>query len=163
MNLDTGQATGVVSTTSTGVVTNFQNVFGGTGNDYLTSSAASNVMDGGAGDDTISGLNGNNIMVGNYGADNTNGGAGIDILIGDYVDFIVGSLQDRLESIMSSRSNVTDGTYNFLAIPSQRHHPLISGLWAIRIWSEHICCKRFSTIKPGRTVRECKVKGILKL
>jgi hypothetical protein len=112
INLGTGQATGVTSTTSTGVVTNIQNVFGGTGNDFLTGSAASNVMDGGAGDDTMSGLGGNDIMVGNYGADNMNGGAGIDILIGGYVDFVVGSLQDGLESIMSTWTNVTDGTFN---------------------------------------------------
>ena len=88
INLGTGQATGVTSTTSTGVVTNIQNVFGGTGNDYLTGSAASNVMDGGSGDDTMSGLGGNDIMVGNYGADNMNGGAGIDILIGGYVELL---------------------------------------------------------------------------
>jgi hypothetical protein len=112
INLGTGQATGVTSTTSTGVVTNIQNVFGGTGNDYLTGSAANNVMDGGAGDDTMSGLGGNDIMVGNYGADNMNGGAGIDILIGGYVDFVVGSLQEGLESIMSTWNNVTDGTFN---------------------------------------------------
>jgi hypothetical protein len=112
INLGTGQATGVTSTTSTGVVTNVQNVFGGTGNDFLTGSAGSNVMDGGAGDDTMSGLGGNDIMVGNYGADNMNGGAGIDILIGGYVDFVVGSLQDGLESIMSTWTNVTDGTFN---------------------------------------------------
>ena len=112
INLGTGQATGVTSTTSTGVVTNIQNVFGGTGNDFLTGSAASNVMDGGAGDDTMSGLGGNDIMVGNYGADNMNGGAGIDILIGGYVDFVVGSLQEGLESIMSTWNNVTDGTFN---------------------------------------------------
>jgi Ca2+-binding RTX toxin-like protein len=112
INLGTGQATGVTSTTSTGVVTNIQNVFGGTGNDYLVGSADSNVMDGGAGDDTMSGLGGNDIMVGNYGADNMNGGAGIDILIGGYVDFVVGSLQDGLESIMSFWNNVTDGTFN---------------------------------------------------
>ena len=112
INLGTGQATGVTSTASTGVVTNIQNVFGGTGNDYLTGSAASNVMDGGAGDDTMSGLGGNDIMVGNYGADSLNGGAGIDILIGGYVDFVVGSLQEGLESIMSTWNNVTDGTFN---------------------------------------------------
>jgi len=112
INLGTGQATGVSSTTSTGVVTNIQNVFGGTGNDFLTGSASSNVMDGGAGDDTMSGLGGNDIMVGNYGSDNMNGGAGIDILIGGYVDFIVGSLQEGLESIMDSWTNVTDGTFN---------------------------------------------------
>ena len=112
INLGTGQATGVTSTTSTGVVTNIQNVFGGTGNDFLTGSAASNVMDGGAGDDTMSGLGGNDIMAGNYGADNMNGGAGIDILIGGYVDFVVGNLQEGLESIMSTWNNVTDGTFN---------------------------------------------------
>jgi hypothetical protein len=38
-----------------------------------------------------------------------------------------------------------------LAIPSERHYRRSPGLWAIRIWSAYICCKRCSTIKPGRT------------
>jgi hypothetical protein len=98
-----------------GEFTNIQNVFGDTGNGYMTGSAASNVMDGRAGDDTLSGLSENNIMVGNYGTDNMNAGPRNDILIGGYFDLIVRSLQDRLESIMSSRSNVTDGTFNLFS------------------------------------------------
>ena len=112
VNLATGQATGVTSTTNTGVISSIQDVFGGTGNDYLSGSSTSNVMDGGSGDDTMSGLGGNDIMVGNYGSDNMNGGAGIDILIGGYVDFVIGSLQDGLVSIMGIWKNVTDVTFN---------------------------------------------------
>jgi len=108
IHLDTGQATGVISTTSMGVVTNIQNVFG-------PGSAAFNVMDGWAGDDNLSGLSENNIVVGNYGTVNMNGGAGIDILIGNCFGLIVRSLQDRLESIMSFRINVTDGTFNLFS------------------------------------------------
>jgi Ca2+-binding RTX toxin-like protein len=112
VNLATGQATGVTSTTSTGVISSIQDVFGGTGNDYLSGSSTSNVMDGGSGDDTMSGMGGNDIMVGNYGSDNMNGGAGIDILIGGYVDFVIGSLQEGLVSIMGIWKNVTDVTFN---------------------------------------------------
>jgi hypothetical protein len=111
INLGTGQATGVTSTTSTGVVTNIQNVFGGTGNDYIVGSSANNVVDGGAGNDIMSGLGGNDIMVGNYGADLINGGSGIDILIGGYVDFVFGTLQEGLESIMETWKSVTDNTF----------------------------------------------------
>ena len=115
VNLGTGQATGVTSTTSTGVISNIQDVFGGTGNDYLTGSSAANVMDGGAGDDTIMGLGGNDILVGNYGSDSINGGAGSDILIGGYVDFVVGTLQEGLQSIMGSWKDVNDSTFNSLS------------------------------------------------
>jgi Ca2+-binding RTX toxin-like protein len=115
VNLGTGQSTGVTSATSTGVISNIQDVFGGTGNDYLTGSSASNVMDGGAGDDTIMGLGGNDILIGNYGSDSINGGAGSDILIGGYVDFVVGTLQEGLQAIMGSWKGVNDSTFNSLS------------------------------------------------
>jgi Ca2+-binding RTX toxin-like protein len=102
-----------VTATTTGVVTNIQNVFGSTGNNYLMGSAASNVMDGGAGDDTMSGQGGNDIMVGNYSSDNMNGGAGVSVA--DWwicATFIRRITQEGLESIMSSWNNVTDGTFN---------------------------------------------------
>jgi Ca2+-binding RTX toxin-like protein len=107
VNLATGQATGVTTTTNTGVATNIQDLFGGTGADYFSGSSASNVMDGGSGNDTLLGLSGNDILVGNYGQDLINGGAGYDILIGGYINFVTtgmpnATLQEGLQTIMTS-------------------------------------------------------------
>jgi hypothetical protein len=113
VNLATSQATGVTSTTSTGVVANIHNILAGLGNDYLLGSSASNIIDGGAGDDTIMGQSGNDILVGNYGADSMNGGSGYDILIGGFIDFGFGTLQDGLQAIMSSWKTIaTDTSFN---------------------------------------------------
>ena len=80
----------------------------------MTGSAASNVMDGGPGDDTLSGLNGNNIMVAITAPITWNLGSKM-ISWSTFFDLIVGSLQGRLESIMISRSNFTDGTINLFS------------------------------------------------
>jgi hypothetical protein len=111
VNLATGQATGLTTTTNTGVATNIQDLFGGTGADYFSGSSASNVMDGGTGNDTLLGLAGNDILVGNYGQDLINGGSGYDILIGGYINFATGmlnaTLQEGLQMIMTSWIGVT--------------------------------------------------------
>ena len=111
VNLATGQATGVTTTTNTGVATNIQDLFGGTGADYFSGSSSANVMDGGSGNDTLLGLAGNDILVGNLGADLINGGAGYDILIGGFIDFVNTipnvSLQTGLQTIMTSWIGVT--------------------------------------------------------
>jgi len=117
VNLATGQATGVTTTTNTGVATNIQDLFGGTGADYFSGSSAANVMDGGTGNDTLLGLSGNDILVGNLGADLIKGGAGYDILIGGLIDFVSTipnvSLQTGLQTIMTSWITVaTDSDFN---------------------------------------------------
>jgi hypothetical protein len=121
VNLATGQATGVTSTTNTGVVSNIQDLFGGTGNDYFIGSSAANVMDGGSGDDTLMGQGGNDILVGNYGADQINGGAGYDILIGGLINFVTSgmpnaTLQAGLQTIMTSwKAVANDAMFNTLS------------------------------------------------
>jgi hypothetical protein len=59
-------------------VYNFQNVFGGSGNDILVGSNAANYLNGGAGDD---------VLIGRDGADTLVGGAGDDALIGGFTDY----------------------------------------------------------------------------
>ncbi len=76
VNLTTGVATG------TGGVSNFQHVFGGSGNDNFTGSAAANIFVGNAGDDTLFGNDGRDILIGGLGADLLDGGSEDDILIG---------------------------------------------------------------------------------
>jgi Ca2+-binding RTX toxin-like protein len=76
VNLSTGVATG------TDGVSNFQHVFGGSGNDSLAGSAAVNILVGNAGDDTLFGNDGRDILIGGLGADLLDGGSDDDVLIG---------------------------------------------------------------------------------
>ena len=129
INLSTGTATGVSSNTANGVATNIQDVFGGSGNDYLTGSSSFNILVGGFGEDTIIGLAGNDIMVGSHGSDSINGGSGSDILIGGHVEFVFGTLLDGLQSIMDTWRFTTDSTFtaswNLLSSPSSTHYRLV--------------------------------------
>ncbi|WP_277932889.1 calcium-binding protein [Nostoc sp. FACHB-892] len=59
-------------------VVNFDNVFGGNGNDRLTGNAGANVLNGGSGDDNLDGRDGNDILIGGLGRDILAGGGGAD-------------------------------------------------------------------------------------
>jgi Ca2+-binding RTX toxin-like protein len=138
VNLATGQATGVTTTVNTGVVSNIQDLFGGTGNDYFYGSSFANIMDGGSGDDTLFGLGGNDILVGNYGADQINGGAGYDILIGGFINFVTvgmpnATLQAGLQTIMSDwKRVVSDSMFNSMTntlnTPSSSQYRLVGDM-----------------------------------
>ncbi len=87
-----GDSTGVVvdldaNTASGGdaagdVISGFENVTGGAGDDQLTGDAGDNVLVGGAGDDTLVGDAGNDTLFGGSGSDTLEGGADDDILVG---------------------------------------------------------------------------------
>ncbi len=62
------------------VISNFENVTGGNGDDVITGNDGANVLTGGLGDDTLSGGGGNDIIRGGAGADDLDGGDGIDTL-----------------------------------------------------------------------------------
>ena len=69
------------------VLSNFENVIGGDGNDTLvgssgTAAANNNLLDGGAGDDSIDGGTGNDTLAGGDGNDTLIGGGGNDQLSG---------------------------------------------------------------------------------
>ena len=73
------------------LVVNFENAFGGDGNDTLIGDSGRNVLRGGAGGDTMNGLEGNDRMLGGNGADTINGNTGRDVMTGggglDIFDF----------------------------------------------------------------------------
>ncbi|NUB46522.1 M10 family metallopeptidase C-terminal domain-containing protein [Fertoebacter nigrum] len=64
------------------IISGFENVFGGGGNDTLTGSAGANEIRGGLGNDSLSGENGNDTILGQDGNDTIRGGAGADSLVG---------------------------------------------------------------------------------
>jgi len=64
------------------IISTFENVFGGGGNDTLTGSGGANEIRGGAGNDSLLGENGNDTLLGQDGNDTIRGGAGADSLVG---------------------------------------------------------------------------------
>jgi Ca2+-binding RTX toxin-like protein len=81
VNLATGAAT------STGGVSNIENVTGGAAADTLIGDGGNNVLRGGKGDDTINGGDGRDLLIGGAGADSINGGGGDDIIISQGLSF----------------------------------------------------------------------------
>lgn len=80
VNLATNTASGGDATGDT--ISNFENIFGGDGNDNLTGDNNTNAIEGGAGADTINAAGGDDIVYGGDGADIINGGGGNDTLHG---------------------------------------------------------------------------------
>ena len=63
------------------IIANFEDVYGGGGDDVITGNSLNNRLDGGAGNDTLSGAAGNDKIVGGGGADILDGGDGRDGLV----------------------------------------------------------------------------------
>ncbi|WP_026622959.1 Ca2+-binding RTX toxin-like protein (plasmid) [Ensifer sp. WSM1721] len=59
-------------------ISNFENVYGGSGNDILTGNNQNNILRGEAGNDTLNGDGGDDSLFGGEGDDTVDGGAGID-------------------------------------------------------------------------------------
>ncbi|MBL8574911.1 MAG: calcium-binding protein [Hyphomicrobiaceae bacterium] len=79
INLGTGSATGDALGD---VISNFENVIGGTAADRLLGSTLANSLNGGAGNDSLVGGSGDDTLVGDAGIDTLSGGNDNDILIG---------------------------------------------------------------------------------
>ena len=88
INLDAVKHFGIVAhsvgSLETGIETiiNFDRVQGGKGDDYISGSAANNVLNGGFGGDGLYGQAGNDILQGVGGDDELTGGLGADVLSG---------------------------------------------------------------------------------
>src|SRR5207247_885698 len=72
----------IVHTGAPGQAANFENVYGGSGNDTITGNSAGNFLAGGAGDDTLVGNAGDDSLLGGAGNDTLNGGEGNDTAVG---------------------------------------------------------------------------------
>jgi Ca2+-binding RTX toxin-like protein len=76
VNLTTNAVSGGDATGD--VISNFDSVLGGGGNDVVGGSAAANTLLGGGGNDVLVGGSGDDVLVGGAGADTMDGGANID-------------------------------------------------------------------------------------
>ncbi len=64
------------------IISNFENVTGGSGDDKLFGNDQANILEGGSGDDTLRGSAGADTLVGGAGDDTLKGGSGADTLTG---------------------------------------------------------------------------------
>lgn len=80
VNLGTSTASG--GTAQGDIISGFESIWAGSGNDHLTLSNTSGLAWGGAGNDTILGGAGNDSLYGGDGADRLTGGAGNDYIDG---------------------------------------------------------------------------------
>lgn len=83
VNLATNTVSGAAGSQAAGdVISGFENVTGGAGNDSLTGDANANTLRGWAGDDRLTGGGGDDRLFGGLGADTLSGGEGDDTLSG---------------------------------------------------------------------------------
>ncbi|GIT89956.1 hypothetical protein JANAI62_05600 [Jannaschia pagri] len=85
VNIDVNFTSG--GTAEGDVISNFENVTGGSGNDLLVGTESGNVLDGSFGDDSLRGEGGQDTLIGGAGADTLNGGDGSDFV--SYADSFV--------------------------------------------------------------------------
>jgi parallel beta-helix repeat protein/predicted outer membrane repeat protein len=76
----------IVQVASAGQSADFENVFGGSVDDFITGNAANNLLIGNAGNDTLNGGDGNDQLEGREGNDLLQGGNQDDVLIGGIGD-----------------------------------------------------------------------------
>ncbi|PLS22084.1 M10 family metallopeptidase [Neptunicoccus cionae] len=109
-------------------LTNIENAFGGSGNDYLLgSNGVANFLKGNAGTDNIFGLSGDDDLEGGAGADNLYGGSGIDFAMytGSAAAVTVklwngtGSGGDAAGDVLDSIEGVVGSNHNDVLIGSQ--------------------------------------------
>jgi Ca2+-binding RTX toxin-like protein len=84
-----GMAHRLVKSGSAGQAANFENVVGGSANDFITGNVANNVLSGNGGNDTLNGGAGNDTLNGGDGNDLLKGGVGSDLLKGGNQDDIL--------------------------------------------------------------------------
>ena len=67
--MDSGNSSTVIIGTESDVISNFENITGGSGNDRLAGSSGANTLIGGLGDDVLSGSSGADVLTGGVGKD----------------------------------------------------------------------------------------------
>ena len=108
-------AAGKVSGADSDLVSEIENVIGGSGNDLLSGDDAANVLDGGPGSDLYSGGNGDDTLVAGSGDDTYAGGLGTDTYFAESatsnltVDMVSGLVTGFGSDKISEIENVTTG------------------------------------------------------
>ena len=76
----------IVKVGSAGQSVNFENVYGGSANDFITGNSANNLLRGNGGNDTLIGVDGDDQLDGGQGSDLLKGGNDNDLLLGGIGD-----------------------------------------------------------------------------
>lgn len=108
----------IVQVGSAGQSANFENVFGGSANDFIIGNAVNNLLLGNGGNDTLKGGDGNDYLDGGQGADLLMGGNNDDFLIGGIGDdYLMGEggndLLDGADGYNAFAGGVGDDRYIF--------------------------------------------------
>ena len=107
------------------VISGFENVVGGAGNDVLTGSALDNILAGGQGADTLLGNQGADVLSGGAGADNMNGGGSIDTL--SYSGSTTGVVVSLATNTASGGDAAGDVISNFESIEGGNGNDMLEG------------------------------------
>ena len=91
--MDSGNSSTVIIGTESDVISNFENITGGSGNDRLAGSSGANTLIGGLGDD---------VLIGSGGADVLTGGVGKDLFVIDTLD----NSSDRITDFVSKTDKI---------------------------------------------------------
>ncbi len=116
VDLTSGQGTGGQAEGDT--YDSVEDVTAGAGDDTLSGTDVTNILDGGAGNDTLSGNGGDDILRGGAGADILLGGAGADVLEGgagfDTIDYStsVAAVSIDLENDLASGADAAGDTFD---------------------------------------------------
>ncbi|NRP73101.1 Bifunctional hemolysin/adenylate cyclase [Ensifer psoraleae] len=81
-------------------ISNFENAYGGSGDDTLTGSGQNNVLRGEAGNDTLNGGGGDDSLFGGAGNDTADGGAGVDTF----------DLREKTDAVVVTLNGANDST-----------------------------------------------------
>ena len=91
--MDSGNSSTVIIGTESDVISNFENITGGSGKDRLAGSSGANTLIGGLGDD---------VLIGSSGADVLTGGVGKDLFVIDTLD----NSSDRITDFVSKTDKI---------------------------------------------------------
>ncbi len=116
------------------VISGFENVIGGSGNDVLQGTLGANLLDGGAGNDTLNGLGGSDTLTGGDGNDQILAGAGVELLDGgagfdmlSYFSDSAGVNVNLSTNIVSGGNAAGDSIAHFSNVTGGSGHDVLDG------------------------------------
>jgi serralysin len=107
------KSTGQTTVFGTDIITGFENISGGNGNDKLTGSSATNTLSGLGGDDVLSGLGGKDLFYDGAGRDSIIGGTGADEIHVSYSESSARTDKVRYLKVGDSTLTTYDSIFGF--------------------------------------------------
>ena len=159
----------------TDMLSEFEDILGGSFNDKFVGTTVANLMLGGAGSDQLSGLggadrlegnNGNDTLAGGAGDDRLTGGAGRDVLVGganndtfsflDVSDSLVGAQRDRINDFVQGSDLVDLSAIDAISGGSDNGFTFVGGTAFTATAGE---LRFFQLAGPGQSIVEGDVDG----